>query len=379
MSDAWTGERTGRAQSTGPAPGTPPTRRPRCRHRPPASPTRLLPVAQAAEQLSTTASTLYELVASYAVPSVRIGRAIRIPAAALHRLQNEPAEYLAQPDRVADRRSIGTAQPQDGPTLTSIAPVCSTSTRVVVPPISISGRNEAARAAAEVGATSTVDSRRRASDCMMTPVAHPPRGDGGGSPGASYTPGLTRRVEPPERTCAMCRTSPVTPTRRPPCATTATVTASTVTPPTRSLSTSPAPSSYSGRCAQHDGAPLRGDVECLVLTSAVLPVAVLLVATGLPAAAANLVSVSSRPRIVPRRALRTGNSGCRLLGSGGQPLGTVLRCTSPGGPTCSIRQSASACEGDAGDRRGRLGDPTLVIRLSWNHGAMVSGRRSGRG
>jgi excisionase family DNA binding protein len=76
----------------------------------PASPTRLLPVARAAEQLSTTASTLYELVASHAVPSVHIGRAIRIPEAALHRLQNEPAVHLAQPDRAADRRSISTAQ-----------------------------------------------------------------------------------------------------------------------------------------------------------------------------------------------------------------------------------------------------------------------------
>jgi excisionase family DNA binding protein len=76
----------------------------------PASPSRLLPVAQAAEQLSTTASSLYELVASHAIPSVRIGRAIRIPEAALEGLQNEPAENLAQPDRAADRRNISTAQ-----------------------------------------------------------------------------------------------------------------------------------------------------------------------------------------------------------------------------------------------------------------------------
>jgi excisionase family DNA binding protein len=69
----------------------------------PAPPTRLLPVAQAAEQLTTTASTLYELVASHAIPSDRIGRANRIPETALHRLQNEPAEYLAQADRAADR------------------------------------------------------------------------------------------------------------------------------------------------------------------------------------------------------------------------------------------------------------------------------------
>jgi excisionase family DNA binding protein len=110
VSDAWTSERTGRAQSTGPAPRNPAGQETTMSPSTPAPPTRLLPVAQAAEQLSTTASTLYELAASHAVPSVRIGRAIRIPAAALHRLQNEPAEYLAQPDRAADRRSISTAQ-----------------------------------------------------------------------------------------------------------------------------------------------------------------------------------------------------------------------------------------------------------------------------
>jgi excisionase family DNA binding protein len=77
----------------------------------PAAPTRLLSVAQAAERLSTTASALYELVASQVIASVRIGRTIRIPEAALHRLQNEPAEHLAQPERATDRRSISTAQP----------------------------------------------------------------------------------------------------------------------------------------------------------------------------------------------------------------------------------------------------------------------------
>jgi excisionase family DNA binding protein len=68
----------------------------------PAAPTRLLSVAQAAERLSTTASALYELVASQVIASVRIGRTIRIPEAALHRLQNEPAEHLAQPERATD-------------------------------------------------------------------------------------------------------------------------------------------------------------------------------------------------------------------------------------------------------------------------------------
>lgn len=51
----------------------------------PAWPTRLLPGPQAAEQLATTAPTLYELVANHAIASVRIGRAIRLPEAALHR------------------------------------------------------------------------------------------------------------------------------------------------------------------------------------------------------------------------------------------------------------------------------------------------------
>jgi hypothetical protein len=40
---------------------------------------------------------------------------------------------------------------------------------VVVPPISISGRNEAPRATVDVGAMSTVDNRINASDCTMTP------------------------------------------------------------------------------------------------------------------------------------------------------------------------------------------------------------------
>jgi excisionase family DNA binding protein len=110
VSDAWTSERTGPGQSTGPAPRRPADQETTMSPSTPASPIRLLPVAQAAEQVSTTAATLYELVASHAIPSDRIGRAIRPPEAALHRLQNEPAEYLAQADRAADRRSISTAQ-----------------------------------------------------------------------------------------------------------------------------------------------------------------------------------------------------------------------------------------------------------------------------
>jgi hypothetical protein len=76
----------------------------------PAAPTRMLSVAQAPERLSTIASALYELVASQVIASVRIGRTIGIPEAALHRLENEPAEHLAQPGRATDRRSISTAQ-----------------------------------------------------------------------------------------------------------------------------------------------------------------------------------------------------------------------------------------------------------------------------
>ncbi len=48
-----------------------------------APPPRLLTVAQAAEHLDTTTSRLYELAAAHAIPSVRIGRAIRIPQDAL--------------------------------------------------------------------------------------------------------------------------------------------------------------------------------------------------------------------------------------------------------------------------------------------------------
>jgi excisionase family DNA binding protein len=51
-----------------------------------APPPRLLTVAQAAEHLGTTPSKLYELVAKRSIPSVRIGRAIRIPQDDLDRL-----------------------------------------------------------------------------------------------------------------------------------------------------------------------------------------------------------------------------------------------------------------------------------------------------
>jgi excisionase family DNA binding protein len=76
----------------------------------PASRTRLLPGPQAAEQLGTPASTLYELVGSHAIPSNGIGRAIRLPAAALHRRRSEPADRLAHADRAADRRNGSTLQ-----------------------------------------------------------------------------------------------------------------------------------------------------------------------------------------------------------------------------------------------------------------------------
>jgi predicted MFS family arabinose efflux permease len=61
-----------------------------------------------------------------------------------------------------------------------------------------------------------------------------------------------------------------------------------------------------------------------VLTSQVLPVATMLAAVGFLAAAANIVSVSSRQRIVPEALLGRVNSAYRLLGSGGQPLGAIL-------------------------------------------------------
>jgi excisionase family DNA binding protein len=110
VSDAWTSERTGPTQSTGPAPRSPADYETTMSPSTPASPTRLLPGPQAAEQLGTTASTRYELVASHAIPSNGIGRAIRLPEVALHRRQSEPADPLARADRAADRRSSSTAQ-----------------------------------------------------------------------------------------------------------------------------------------------------------------------------------------------------------------------------------------------------------------------------
>jgi len=53
------------------------------------------------------------------------------------------------------------------------APTCSTSTRVVLPPISISGRNDADRALLDVGATRTTERGRKASDCTTTPKRGP--------------------------------------------------------------------------------------------------------------------------------------------------------------------------------------------------------------
>jgi excisionase family DNA binding protein len=57
-----------------------------------APPPRLLTVAQAAERLDTTTSKLYELVAKRSIPSVRIGRAIRIPQDDLDRLVGSAGE-----------------------------------------------------------------------------------------------------------------------------------------------------------------------------------------------------------------------------------------------------------------------------------------------
>jgi hypothetical protein len=53
--------------------------------------------------------------------------------------------------------------------LTSTAPSCSTSTRVTPPASSTSGRNDAALARREVGATTTTERGNIASDCTTTP------------------------------------------------------------------------------------------------------------------------------------------------------------------------------------------------------------------
>ncbi len=60
-----------------------------------APPPRLLTVAQAAERLGTTTSKLYELAAMRSIPSVRIGRAIRIPQDDLDRLVDRAGEAKA--------------------------------------------------------------------------------------------------------------------------------------------------------------------------------------------------------------------------------------------------------------------------------------------
>jgi excisionase family DNA binding protein len=62
-----------------------------------APPPRLLTVAQAADHLGTTTSKLYELVASRALASVRIGRAIRIPQYALDQLDRSGDQRRSSP------------------------------------------------------------------------------------------------------------------------------------------------------------------------------------------------------------------------------------------------------------------------------------------
>lgn len=57
--------------------------------------------------------------------------------------------------------------------LTSTAPSCSTRTRVLCPAISMAGRNEAALALADVGATRMTDRGSNASDCTTTPYRRP--------------------------------------------------------------------------------------------------------------------------------------------------------------------------------------------------------------
>jgi hypothetical protein len=57
--------------------------------------------------------------------------------------------------------------------LTSTAPTCSTSTRVLSPSTTISGRKLADRALRDVGATSTTDRGRNSSACTTTPNRRP--------------------------------------------------------------------------------------------------------------------------------------------------------------------------------------------------------------
>jgi len=102
-----------------------------------APPPRLLTAAQAAACLGTTTSKLYELVARHAIPSVRIGRAIRSPRTPstdsrpgpprpsprcvrstnltrTSRFLREPREQLAQADHAPDR--ISSSPPHRLPT-----------------------------------------------------------------------------------------------------------------------------------------------------------------------------------------------------------------------------------------------------------------------
>src|SRR3972149_4538273 len=70
--------------------------------------------------------------------------------------------------------SSGVTWPTRSPSLpTSTAPTCSTSTRVVTPSISTSGRNDAGRALRDVGAINTTDRGRNASECTTTPYLLP--------------------------------------------------------------------------------------------------------------------------------------------------------------------------------------------------------------
>ena len=62
-----------------------------------ASSPRLLTVAEAAEDLGTATSRLYALVARHAIPSVRIGRAIRILQDALDQLDRSGDQRRCSP------------------------------------------------------------------------------------------------------------------------------------------------------------------------------------------------------------------------------------------------------------------------------------------
>lgn len=76
---------------------------------PTASTPRLLTVARAAEHLGTTTSAFYELIARRAVPSVRIGRAIRIAKTTSTDSPVEPATprpQLATP--ITSARAVST-------------------------------------------------------------------------------------------------------------------------------------------------------------------------------------------------------------------------------------------------------------------------------